>query len=62
MIPLELLLRMARSGDHDATMEIMRALMPLMKKHSNVHGVYSDDCMQEIQVHVLLAIRRFRVG
>ena len=59
MALLDPLLRKARDGDHDAIMEIMRTFTPLMKKHSRINGVYSEDCMQEILICVLLAIRRF---
>ena len=59
MIQFEPLIRRAQKGEHEATMEIVRIFTPLVKKHSRVNGFYSEDCMQDIMVCVLSAIRSF---
>ena len=56
----ELLLQ-AKFGDRTATTELLMLYQPLLLKESIIDGILDEDLYQELCMHLLICIQKFRI-
>ena len=57
----ETLLRAAIAGSHDALEVIFEMYDPLINKHSQINGVFDEDCKQYILMRIAIQISKFEI-
>ncbi len=55
------LLSAAQSGDNDAMAYILEMYMPTINRHSRINGVLNEDIRQEILLHIINNIQKFKI-
>ena len=56
----ELLIR-AKAGDNEAKQEMLELYRPLLVKTSLINGCFDEDLYQELCMHLLIFIQKFRI-
>ena len=51
----------AKMGDHVATEQIVEMFRPLLIKNSLINGRFDEDLYQELCMHLLICIQKFRI-
>ena len=56
----ELLIR-AKTGDNEAKQEMLELYRPLLVKTALINGCFDEDLFQELCMHLLVCIQKFRI-
>ncbi|AFS77121.1 hypothetical protein Curi_c00390 [Gottschalkia acidurici 9a] len=57
---LEKLVVKAQQGDGVAMSTLISMFYPLIRKNSYINGELNEDCVQELTIRLIIAIRRFK--
>lgn len=55
------LIQLAQHGDRQAEAELIERYEPLINKNSRYHGVFNEDCKQQLVIEFIMAVRRFNL-
>ena len=57
----EQMLRRAKGGDQEAITSILLMYRPLLLKYAVINGRLDEDLYQELCMHLLICIQKFRI-